>query len=205
MSFGFYVVKDDWETETVETSDGQSADVEVRIIREVKLLEVSAVTFPAYEGTDAGLRSLVIPALRSRGDVDAIARRAGFRPELADLLNEVDPNRPTIIPVIGRSEVAKPVEVVEVPTAAPVAEVVEPSDDSFTDLPPDVAPPAPADGAVAETEPGESTRADDASTTDDTATSEVAEPAETTRTNRPVAVNERMNALATRFGIKAAA
>lgn len=58
MSFGFYVVKDEWSSELVETSDGQSVDVDVRRITEVRLLEVSAVTFPAYEDTDAGLRGL---------------------------------------------------------------------------------------------------------------------------------------------------
>lgn len=57
MSFGFYVVRDTWRTEQVETSDGGTVDVEVRTIDEVRLLEVSAVTFPAYEDTDAGLRS----------------------------------------------------------------------------------------------------------------------------------------------------
>lgn len=94
MSFGFYVVKDDWDVEEVETSDGNSAEVEVRTIREVKLVEVSAVTFPAYEDTDAGLRALVVPALRRRGDADAIARRAKFRPELAELLDDVEPAEP---------------------------------------------------------------------------------------------------------------
>lgn len=88
MSFGFYVVKDDWDEEEVETTDGQTATVEVRTIREVKLIEVSAVTFPAYEETDAALRHAVIPALRHRGDVDAIARRTKFRPELATLLGD---------------------------------------------------------------------------------------------------------------------
>lgn len=57
MSFGFYVVRDEWSVEQVETSDGQTADVEVRRILEVRLIEVSAVTFPAYEDTDAGVRS----------------------------------------------------------------------------------------------------------------------------------------------------
>jgi HK97 family phage prohead protease len=70
MSFGFRVVKDDWTTETVETSDGQSAEVEVRTIREVELFEVSAVTFPAYEETDAALR-----AIRSRSNPDPLGRR----------------------------------------------------------------------------------------------------------------------------------
>ena len=89
MSFGFYVVKDRWETETVETSDGQSADVEVRTILEVKLIEVSAVTFPAYEETDAGLRHSLVPALRHRGDPAAVERLARHRPELAALLSDI--------------------------------------------------------------------------------------------------------------------
>lgn len=71
MSFGFRVVKDDWTTETVSTSDGQEADVEVRTIREVELFEVSAVTFPAYDETDAALR-----AVSFRPDPDPLGRRA---------------------------------------------------------------------------------------------------------------------------------
>lgn len=94
MSFGFYVVKDRWETETVETSDGQSAEVEVRTILEVKLIEVSAVTFPAYEETDAGLRHSLVPALRHRGDPDAVRRLAQHRPELAELLDDVTAREP---------------------------------------------------------------------------------------------------------------
>lgn len=94
MSFGFYVVKDVWNTETVETSDGQSAEIEIRRILEVRLIEVSAVTFPAYEETDAGLRHSLLPALRHRGDVDAVARRTQFIPELAELLDEMH-NRTT--------------------------------------------------------------------------------------------------------------
>lgn len=95
MSFGFYVVKDDWELETVETSDGQSAEVEVRTIREVKLIEVSAVTFPAYEETEAALRH-VQAALLHRGDPNAIEQRAVYRPELRDLLQAIrEPGEPT--------------------------------------------------------------------------------------------------------------
>lgn len=71
MSFGFRVVKDDWTTETVSTSDGQEAEVEIRTIREVELFEVSAVTFPAYEETDAALRALCL-----REDPDPLGRRA---------------------------------------------------------------------------------------------------------------------------------
>ncbi|WP_230396169.1 HK97 family phage prohead protease [Streptomyces blattellae] len=88
MSFGFYVLKDQWSTETVETSDGQTVEVEVRRILEVRLIEVSAVTFPAYEDTEAELAS-VASALVQRGDRTAIEKRARFRPELRDLLQLV--------------------------------------------------------------------------------------------------------------------
>jgi HK97 family phage prohead protease len=71
MSFGFYVVRDEWTTEPVETSDGQEVEVEIRRILEVRLLEVSAVTFPAYEETDAALR-----ALQHRSNPDPLGRRA---------------------------------------------------------------------------------------------------------------------------------
>ncbi len=82
MSFGFRVVKDDWDTETVSTSDGQEAEVEIRTIREVELFEVSAVTFPAYEETDAALR-----ALQRRDDPDPLGRRT-------ELLNTSDTSEP---------------------------------------------------------------------------------------------------------------
>lgn len=84
MSFGFYVVKDEWSTEDVELSDGNSAEIEIRRITEIRLIEVSAVTFPAYEETDAGMR-----ALRHRNDPTAIARMAKYRPELAEQLGYI--------------------------------------------------------------------------------------------------------------------
>lgn len=86
MSFGFRTVKDDWQTITVSTSEGDM-DAELRIIREVQLYEVSAVTFPAYEGTDAALRSVGV-ALAARGDAAAFDRRARHRPELLDFRPE---------------------------------------------------------------------------------------------------------------------
>ena len=87
MSFGFRTVKDDWESVTVETTDGDSVEAELRTIREVQLFEVSAVTFPAYEGTDAALRSVGL-ALAARGDAHAFDRRAAYRPELNDFRRE---------------------------------------------------------------------------------------------------------------------
>ncbi len=70
MSFGFYVMRDAWSTETEEltTADGDTVEVEVEVRRliEVRLLEVSAVTFPAYEETDAAARSVVEAVRASR-------------------------------------------------------------------------------------------------------------------------------------------
>lgn len=53
MSVGMQVLQDKWEE--VRGSDGNS--YELRTITEAKLFDVSAVTYPAYEETDAGLRS----------------------------------------------------------------------------------------------------------------------------------------------------
>ncbi|MEV0470217.1 HK97 family phage prohead protease [Streptomyces prunicolor] len=91
MSFGFYVLKDQWSIETIDTSEGP-VEVEVRRILEVRLIEVSAVAFPAYEDTEAELAS-VASALVSRGDKAAIEQRARFRPELRDLLQLVGSDR----------------------------------------------------------------------------------------------------------------
>ncbi|MCP2168127.1 HK97 family phage prohead protease [Goodfellowiella coeruleoviolacea] len=89
MSFGFQVVKDEWKTEEVEVAGlDDPIEVDVRTIREVRLIEVSAVTWPAYEDTEAGLRS-VATALVHRGDRAAIERRTVYRPELQDLLRVV--------------------------------------------------------------------------------------------------------------------
>lgn len=66
MSFGFRVIEDDWSTETVETSDGHTAEVEVRTLKRIGLFDVSVVTYPAYPTTTAGLRCA--------GTLDAYAR-----------------------------------------------------------------------------------------------------------------------------------
>jgi len=73
MSFGFIVTKDEWSTIDVGTADGQTVEADLRVIREFKLLEVSAVTFPAYEDTEAGLRKMTaaIRALREGTLTDA--------------------------------------------------------------------------------------------------------------------------------------
>lgn len=94
MSFGFRVIRDVWETVKVETVDGDSVEAELRKILEAQLFEVSAVTFPAYEDTDAGIRSLlgadamalrdVAAALVRRGDTTAFEARCALRSEFQD-------------------------------------------------------------------------------------------------------------------------
>lgn len=66
MSIGFFVLDDDWSTEDVETDDGHKSQVEVRTVKKAQLLETSAVTFPAYTDTEAGLRERVSTALAVR-------------------------------------------------------------------------------------------------------------------------------------------
>lgn len=86
MSFGFYVIKDEWNQEQVEIEGADPVQVDVRIIREVRLIEVSAVTFPAYPDTEAELKA-VARALDHRGDLAAVEARAHYRPELLDLVH----------------------------------------------------------------------------------------------------------------------
>ncbi|MFJ6566432.1 HK97 family phage prohead protease [Streptomyces sp. NPDC091292] len=86
MSFGFFVIKDEWNQEQIDVDGADPVSVDVRIIREVRLIEVSAVTFPAYTETEAELKA-VATALDHRGDRAAIEARARFRPELLDLVH----------------------------------------------------------------------------------------------------------------------
>lgn len=50
MSFAFQVLGDEWE-------EGEGDALDLRTITKLKLYDVSPVTYPAYEGTDIGLRS----------------------------------------------------------------------------------------------------------------------------------------------------
>ncbi|MET4925471.1 HK97 family phage prohead protease [Streptomyces sp. PSRA5] len=86
MSFGFYVIKDEWNQEQLEIEGADPVQVDVRIIRELRLVEVSAVTFPAYTETEAELKA-VARALDHRGDLAAVEARAEFRPELLDMVH----------------------------------------------------------------------------------------------------------------------
>lgn len=50
MSFGFQVIKEEWEGD---------ANNPIRVLKEVRLFDVSPVTFPAYTATDVQVRSLL--------------------------------------------------------------------------------------------------------------------------------------------------
>lgn len=71
MSFGFRVLADEWSEVEIEVTDDQgrtsTTTAELRRLTKLQLLEVSAVTFPAYEDTDAGLRSAVSEIRAARG------------------------------------------------------------------------------------------------------------------------------------------
>jgi uncharacterized protein len=69
MSFGFRVVREDWEE--IEVEGG--AVIERRTLQEVELFDVSSVTYPAYEDTDGGLAAATMA--RELRD-----RRAGASP-----------------------------------------------------------------------------------------------------------------------------
>lgn len=88
MSFGFHATADEWRTEQ-ERRDGRLVDVQVRTLLAARVPEVSAVTFPAYEASDAGVRAedpvrAVGLALRSRPDAAALFEaRSRHCPELS--------------------------------------------------------------------------------------------------------------------------
>lgn len=73
MSFAFEVVRDTWEI--------LDDDTELRTLEEVRLWDVSVVTYPAYTDTDAGLRGAAF---------DVLCRSIGFSDEeRADLLRKI--------------------------------------------------------------------------------------------------------------------
>jgi len=72
MSFGFRVTKDEWD---------ETRDIPVRTIRSVELFEVSAVAFPAYDGTELAMRSLE----RARDEQKEHNRDGWLKRKAADL------------------------------------------------------------------------------------------------------------------------
>ncbi len=89
MSFGFRVGKHELE------EDGENGIVKRTITEFSDLYDVSPVTFPAYEGTDAGMRAAALNELRSAvkasPDLAAVLARsdsAALKTFLADVLPE---------------------------------------------------------------------------------------------------------------------
>jgi HK97 family phage prohead protease len=74
MSFGFVVMKDSWNDEMTQ-----------RILKSVRLLETSIVSFPAYMATEAMVRSLDKAATRAQVDPDELADAVIKLEEGADL------------------------------------------------------------------------------------------------------------------------
>jgi uncharacterized protein len=105
MSFGFRAVGEDdswWD-------DDEDGGKPLRTLREVQLFDVSAVTFPAYDDTDAALNSI------ARGTV-AVAEARGLdadRSQVIDHLREL----PTVSPEQGDETPAQ--EVRETPEDDP--------------------------------------------------------------------------------------
>lgn len=94
MSIGFRIPPGGqrWEEIEVEEPDGAGRvrvfTADLRVITDIDLIEVSAVTFPAFTDTEADLRT-VAAALETRGDYAAVARRIDQRPELRSLLDHM--------------------------------------------------------------------------------------------------------------------
>lgn len=77
MSFGFNVIKDSWNSEGTE-----------RRLKSVRLFEVSAVVWPAYQSTEAAVRGLDLVAQRASVDADQLADVMLKIEEGADLTTE---------------------------------------------------------------------------------------------------------------------
>lgn len=84
MSFGFYVTDDEWSwIDAGQDEAGNVIRAELRRILGLRLVEVSAVTFPAFLQTSAGLRSS-IEAIRSERSTLTLRDGGGCEPEDPD-------------------------------------------------------------------------------------------------------------------------
>jgi HK97 family phage prohead protease len=77
MSFGFSVQKDSWNNEMTE-----------RTLKSVRLFEVSIVSFPAYQETEAMVRSLDKVAARAQVNADELADAVMKLEEGSDLSDQ---------------------------------------------------------------------------------------------------------------------
>lgn len=112
MSFAFEVIKDQWEADTEES--------ELRTLLEVKLYDVSIVTYPAYEDTDAGLRGAAFDEVCRSAGLDEKARRG--------LLSAVSNGRP-----ISRMSLTVPESTDEDEDPVALAQAIDATLDSVQD------------------------------------------------------------------------
>lgn len=107
MSFAFDMVTYEW----TELDDG----TELLRHLEVGLWDVSAVTYPAYDDTDASLRFDLLGAARRAGfdaiDIDGLAKR----------LADPDPDLLTALRSLGRGETLRPAETTGTPSGPPTS------------------------------------------------------------------------------------
>ena len=110
MSFGFSVPKG---------GDSWNEDGSRRTLREVRLHEVSVVTFPAYEATSAQVRDYSALAVRAQADQDAIAEAmealidGSLTDAQADLLRSVvDQAAPKAEPSVPLSVLQKQLDLI---------------------------------------------------------------------------------------------
>jgi HK97 family phage prohead protease len=124
MSFAFRAIQDDWD------ENPEDRGLPIRTLKELMLYDVSPVTFPAYEGTDAEALSETLAEL-------SVRKLSEARPEVRKILEERSPllkkDGPTGTPVVEDEQAeVKPMEVQpaieQVPPQEPGEEpkVVEP-------------------------------------------------------------------------------
>ena len=100
QSFGFSVVRDEW-----------SADYSTRRLLEVRLHEVSVVTFPAYKASTVSARAIARLAHRTALDADTLADAL----DALSLGSEIsDDQAAVLLEAVDRSRPAAPAEV-EIP------------------------------------------------------------------------------------------
>ena len=83
MSFMFYIDKEEWEDLKTDHPKRHILEIE-------EVVEVSAVTFPAYEGTDIGVRSKGAYSKRTLADARSALESARSNGQAPDGANEKD-------------------------------------------------------------------------------------------------------------------
>lgn len=104
MSFAFEVIKEEWDYDE---------DPWIRTIQEVKLWDVSVVTYPAYTDTDASLRAVGLDVLcRSMGVTDEKTQQRLLRDLMSgDIESEIAPTlRAAGEALVSLSQTSEPAE-----------------------------------------------------------------------------------------------